>query len=300
MAKVNKHLDHLEDRIILEGSKGGDDSIKVLKEMGKLLTGKGGNPIVVTTKWDGAPAVICGIDPSDGKFFVGTKGVFAKEPKIAKTQAEVQQLYNGGLAEKMSAALEYLPKSVKKGILQGDLMFTNDKKMESIDDKRFITFRPNTITYAANPDTQLGKDIQAAKIGIVFHTKYTGDSLQDLNASFNVSDNDFSTGGSVWAEKAEFKDIGGVASFDFSEKAKYDAAIRRAEGSIRKASRMMNTIQSGKKPLMLDTEFLKFFNGYVKEGRAIPSVERAYSDYCLLYTSPSPRDGLLSRMPSSA
>ena len=279
MAKANKHLDHLEDRIILEGSKGGDDSLKVLREMGKLLTGKGGNPIVVTTKWDGAPAVICGTDPSDGKFFVGTKGVFAKEPKIAKTQSEVQKLYSGGLVEKMSAALEYLPKSVKQGILQGDLMFTNDKKMESIDDKRFITFRPNTITYAANPDTQLGKDIQAAKIGIVFHTKYTGDSLQDLNATFNVADNDFTTGGDVWAEKAEFKDIGGVASFNFGEKQKYDAAIRRAEGSIKKASRMMNNIQSGKKPLMLDTEFLKFFNGYVREGREIPSVEKAYSDY---------------------
>ena len=187
MAKANKHLDHLEDRIILEGSKGGDDSLKVLREMGKLLTGKGGNPIVVTTKWDGAPAVICGIDPEDGKFFVGTKGVFAKEPKIAKTQSEVQKLYSGGLVEKMSAALEYLPKSVKQGILQGDLMFTNDKKMESIDDKRFITFRPNTITYAVPVDSDMAKQVKKAKIGIVWHTTYSGKSMIDMKASFGAN-----------------------------------------------------------------------------------------------------------------
>ena len=127
MAKVNKHLDHLEDRIILDGRQGAKDALQVLKEMGGLLSGAPGVPVVVTTKWDGAPAVVCGIDPSDGQFFVGTKSVFAQEPKLCKTQSDVQTMYSGGLAEKLSAALRYLPNSVKSGILQGDLMFTNDK-----------------------------------------------------------------------------------------------------------------------------------------------------------------------------
>ena len=30
------------------------------------------------------------------------------------------------------------------------------------------------------------------------------------------------------------------------------------------------------------------------------TISTAHVEYCLLYTSPSPRDGLLSRMPSSA
>ena len=272
-------MDHLEDRIILEGSKGGEQSIKLLREMGNLLTGTPGSSLAVTTKWDGAPAIVCGIDPSDGKFFVGTKSVFAKDPKICKTQAEVQNLYNGALAEKLSTALKYLPESVKKGILQGDLMFTNDKKMETIDDKRYVTFRPNTITYAADPTSDLGKDIERAKIGIVFHTKYTGKSLSDMQASFNVTDKDFTTGKDVWAEKAEFKNIGGVASFSASEKSQYEKFINRAEGSLKKSSSMLNQIQSGKKALEIDTEFLKFFNNYVKEGREIPSVQGAYDDY---------------------
>jgi len=281
MAKANKHLDHLEDRILIEGSDGGKEAIEILKKMGDLLTGKPGPELAVTTKWDGAPAVVCGIDPSDDRFFVGTKSVFAKDAKICKTQEDIAKFYGtgGGLAAKLSDCLRYLPSSVKQGILQGDLMFTNDKKLEKIDGQNMTTFRPNTITYAANPNTPLGKSIDRAKIGIVFHTKYTGDDMKDLNASFGVSKSDFHTGGDVWAERAEFKDISGAASFNQDEKGKYDAAIRKAEGSLKKASRISDTIQSGKKPLELDTEFMKFFNSYVKKGQNIPSVEKAYEDY---------------------
>ena len=279
MAKQNKHLDHLEDRIILEGSRGGKESIELLKKMISFLNGKMGSGIAVTTKWDGAPAVICGIDPGDGRFFVGTKSVFAKDAKICKTQEDIQRFYNGQLAAKLSAALRYLPSSVRSGILQGDLMFTDDKKRERIDGTRYITFRPNTITYAADPETELGKLIDAAKIGIVFHTKYTGSSMSDLTASFNVTPSDFSTGGQVWAERAEFRDITGVATLSGPEMATYEACIRRAEGSLTQARRTLDLIQTGKKSLEFDTEFLKFFNNYVKQGRSIPSVATAYNDF---------------------
>ena len=279
MAAKNKHLDHLEDRIILEGSKGGKEAITALREMGKFLSGKPGPGMLVTTKWDGAPAIICGYDPEDGKFFVGTKSVFAKEPKLMKTPEDIKNNYSGALAEKLLQSLKYLPNVVKKGVLQGDLMFTDDKKTERIDGEQFITFRPNTITYAAKPNTPLGKDINRAKLGIVFHTKYIGNSIADMSASFQVTDNDFKATADVWAEKATFKDISGAANFTTSERQKYESAINKAEGSIRKASRTLDQIQSGKKALKMDTEFLKFFNNYVKEGRDVPSVQKAYEDY---------------------
>ena len=280
MAKQNKHLDHLEDRIILEGSKGGDDAIKLLKEMGEFLSGKPSPKMIVTTKWDGAPAVICGTDPADGKFFVGTKSVFAKEPKLMKTQADIQANYDGALAQKLDACLRYLPKVVKKGvILQGDLMFTDDKKSETIDGKRFITFRPNTITYAANPSTSLGKSVQQAKLGIVFHTQYTGTSLQNMQSSFKIADSDFKPNSQVWAEKAVYKDISGAANFTKPERNEYENCIKQAQGSLSKCRGILNKIQSGKRALQIDTEFLKFFNGYVKQGRPIPSVKKAYNEF---------------------
>jgi len=280
MGKQNKHLDHLEDRIILNGYQGGKDAIALLKTMGSFLTGRPGPDVVVTTKWDGAPAVICGKNPENDKFFVGTKSVFnKKDPKICYTESDVHRLYDGALAAKLATALRFLPSSVTRGVLQGDMMFTDDKKFETIDGKQYITFRPNTITYAADPKTLLGRNIEGASIGIVFHTKYSGNTMADLSASFEISEGDFSTGGNVWAEKAEFKDISGVASMDGNERQKYDAYIRMAEGSLSQCRHMLDKIQSGKKPLHLDTEFLKFFNSYVRKGQNVPGVTKAYDDF---------------------
>ena len=275
----NVHLEHLEDEIINLGAAGGKKVVEVLKYMGQFLDGQGGGGVKVTTKWDGAPAVICGIDPRDGKFFVGTKGVFAKTPKLAKTQQEVMELYSGGLQEKMSAALKYLPNVVKRGVLQGDLMFTDDKKRERIQGKEYISFRPNTITYAVDPKGALGRTINSAKLGIVFHTKYTGNDFESMQSSFDVRDSDFTKDINVWVEKAEYTDISGVAHLSPNERAKYEAAIRRTQGSLRQANSTLNLIQSGKKTLQIDTEFKIFFNKYVREGQAIPSVERAYTDF---------------------
>lgn len=275
----NVHLEHLEDEIINMGAEGGKKVIKVLREMGVFLSGKGGN-VKVTTKWDGAPAIVCGIDPSDGRFFVGTKSVFAKtEPKICKTEADVQRMYDGTLAKKLSQSLKYLSKCNIKGVLQGDLMFTDDKTNKRINNENLITFRPNTITYAVPPNTPIGKQINRAKLGIVFHTKYTGASLPEMTSSFDVKPNDFKPTNETWIQRAEFKDIGGVASLNGSEKQKYDSAVNRAEGSLRQASSTLNMIQSGQKPLMIDTEFKKFFNKYVRAGQSIPSVQKAYKDF---------------------
>ena len=279
-AGKNTHLQHAEDLILLEGTDGGKRAIQLMKDMMPFLSGKPGSKLSVTTKYDGAPAVICGIDPSDGKFFVGTKSVFAKnDPKVCKSLSDIQKWYNGVLAEKLTTSFTLLQTAGIKGVLQGDLMFTNDKKSETIDGIRFITFRPNTITYAVEPNSKLGKDISAASIGIVFHTKYTGPSLPEMVSSFTINNGDFKSGGQVWAQKAEFQDIGRVASMSGAEKDSYMKAISRAEGSLRQTKGLLDKIQSGKKTLKIDTEFLKFFNNYVKTGRNVPSVDKAYVDF---------------------
>jgi hypothetical protein len=114
-------------------------------------------------------------------------------------------------------------------------MFTDDKKTEQIDGQRMITFRPNTITYAANPNTELGKKMPRPRLASCSIPSTPADSLSDLSASFNVSPRDFQTGGDVWAERAEFQDISGVASMAQAERNQYDAFVRRAEGSLKKA-----------------------------------------------------------------
>ena len=274
----NTHLEHLEDEILNNGHAGGEKAIKILKELGKYLSGLGGPAVSITTKWDGAPAIVCGTDPADGKFFVGTKSVFSQDPKICKTQSDVQRLYDGTLANKLSTALRHLSKAGIQGVLQGDLMFTNDKKSQTINNKGYITFRPNTITYAVDPNTPLGGEIRAAEIGIVFHTKYTGPSIAQMTASFDVDESDFRSGGVVWAQRANFTDITGQAGFSAQEKEMYDAAIRRAEGSLKISGGLADSIQSGG-TLDFDTEFKKFFNAYIRGGTTNPPVKQAFNDF---------------------
>ena len=270
---------HLSETILTRGEEGGKQSIKILREMGKFLSGKNASQARVTIKFDGAPAIICGTDPSDGQFFVGTKSVFAKSPKLCKSENDCEIMYDGALSQKLKASYRYLKDAKIKGVLQGDLMFTDDKKNETIKGENLLTFRPNTITYAVNPSTPIGKKIKDAKLGIVLHTKYTGDSLSTMSASFDVKKNDFTSTGETWIQGAEFENIGGAASFSEVERNKYESAVNRAEGSLKKSARIMNKIQSGKKQLAFDTEFLKFFNKYVKEGRDVPSVDKAFNDF---------------------
>ena len=276
----NLHLEHLEDEILNKGTQGGLEAIKILREMGKVLSGDPGPKPLVTTKFDGAPAIVCGTDPTDGKFFVGTKSVFAKTaPKICKSVQDCMSMYDGVLAKKLADSYTYLKDANIKGVLQGDLMFTNDKQNKSIKGKNYITFRPNTITYAAEPNSPLGRQISSAKLGIVFHTKYSGSSLPVMTSSFNVSNNDFNSTSQTWIQKAEFSNVSGAASFSNSERQKYESAINKAEGSLKQAGNVLNEIQSGKKTLKIDTEFKKFFNAYVKQGQSIPSVEKAYKEF---------------------
>ena len=194
MAK-NLHLEHLEDEILNGGTLGASKALKALEDLGDYLSKDSGSNMAITTKFDGAPAIICGKDPADGRFFVGTKSVFAKtEPKICKTRADIYNFYDGELAAKLETALQYLPRCNINGVLQGDMMFTNDKSTRMIGGKSHITFTPNTITYAVESSSPLGRQIQSAQVGIVFHTKYTGESLDTMSASFDIRKGDFNYG----------------------------------------------------------------------------------------------------------
>ena len=106
----NTHLEHLEDDIINRGTKGGQNAINFLKSIRNMLAGSSGKKVNMTVKWDGAPAIICGTNPENGKFFVGTKSVFNKNPKINYTNADIDDNHSGGLADKLKVALKYLPK----------------------------------------------------------------------------------------------------------------------------------------------------------------------------------------------
>ena len=215
----NVHLEHIEDEVLNRGVAGTRDSINFLRSLRDMLAGHAESKVNVTTKWDGAPAVFCGINPENGKFFVGTKGVFAKNAKLNYTDKDIDNNHPAeGLNKKLKVALRYLPKLGIKGVLQGDMMFTKgDLKNEIIDGTDYITFQPNTIVYAVPVDSKLAQMMTAAQIGIVFHTSYTGKALEDMKASFNIDINNLTTTKDVWFRDASFVDASGTATFTEQE-----------------------------------------------------------------------------------
>lgn len=236
----NTHMEHLEDLVFNEGVAGTRKAINFLRDLRDMLAGNSTSKITATVKWDGAPAVFAGIDPRDGKFFVAKKGLFNKDPKVYKTPADIDADTSGDLAAKLKVALSEFKKfGIKSGIYQGDLMFTDDKKVETIDGVKYITFHPNTIMYAVPYDSELGLKIRSAKIGVVWHTTYTGKSLETMTASFGqpiVSK--FSHPPSVWMDDANYKDYSGTATFTASE----TAAVTSKLSEVGTMFRSMNAI----------------------------------------------------------
>lgn len=226
----NTHMEHLEDLIFNEGVDGTRRAINFLRDLRDMLAGHVSKKITATVKWDGAPAIFAGVDPRDGKFFVAKKGVFNKEPKIYKTPKEIDADTQGDLATKLKIALtEFKKLGITSGVYQGDLMFTkNDLKKEIIEGDTYLTFHPNTIVYAVPVDSDLANKIKQAKIGVVWHTTYTGDSFETMKASFGTSIIQHMTHvPSVWMDDANYKDYSGVATFTAAETAELNGILSK-------------------------------------------------------------------------
>ena len=268
----NTHLEHLEDEIINNGSKGAKTSIEFLKSIKKMLQGgKGGSNVSV--KWDGAPAIFAGTNPENGRFFVGTKSIFNATPKINYTVSDISRNHGGALADKLAVALKYLPSLGIKGVLQGDLLFTDDKKSGVVNGEKSIVFTPNTITYAVpTTSTDMYNKIRAAKIGIIFHTSYRGKTMRGLKASFGAGVGALRRNRNVFFDDARYKQSEDPGLSKGEEK-RFDAIIRMAEGSVYKAGTFIDKIKKDKGPLSLGVQLKTFFNTYIRSGTRIGNAK---------------------------
>jgi len=259
----NTHLEHLEDDIINRGSKGGQNAINFLKSIRNMLAGSSNKKVNMTVKWDGAPAIICGTNPENGKFFVGTKSVFNKNPKVNYTNADIRKNHSGELATKLSIALRELSRLGIKGVLQGDFLFArSDLKKIDMDGDAMISFTPNTITYAVPVASNIGRQISRAKMGIVFHTKYTGKTLDSMTAGFGTVRGRATN---VFLASAGYRDVSGQVKLTRSELTQFNARLRMAEGSLLKAAPLLDEMsKSSADGLSVGFRLKTFFNHYIR------------------------------------
>ena len=275
----NTHLEHLEDEIINNGSSGAKTSIEFLKSIKKMLQGgKGGSNVSV--KWDGAPAIFCGINPENDRFFVGTKSIFNATPKINYTVSDISRNHGGALADKLAVALKYLSKLGISGVIQGDLLFTSDdKKMANVNGEKSIVFTPNTITYAVPvASTSMFNRIRSAKIGIIFHTSYRGKTIKTMKASFGASVGGLRQNSNVFFDDARYKQAEDPGLSKGEEK-RFDAIIRMAEGSIYKAGAFIDKIKKDQGPLSLGVQLKTFFNTYIRSGTKIGNANALTNNF---------------------
>ena len=272
----NLHLEHLEDEVLNNGINGTRGAINFLQSLRDMLAGNAKKSVNVTVKWDGAPAVFAGINPENGKFFVGTKGVFNKNPKVNYTNADIDANHSsGGLNEKLKVALKYLPKLGIKNVLQGDMLFTQDDlSTETIDGIPYTTFTPNTITYAVPKES--ADPIKKSQMGIVWHTTYSGETLQSMRASFGASVKGLTKTKDVWFTDADYKDTTGTVNFNKSETDKITAVLSLAGKTFRNmTSNFMKQLMDREDIVIL----IKTFNNTkVREGQAISNTSRHTSD----------------------
>ena len=230
----NLHLEHLEDEVLNSGIVGTRGAINFLQSLRDMLAGNAKSSVNVTVKWDGAPAIFAGINPENNQFFVGTKGVFNKNAKINYSHDDIDRNHpNTGLNQKLRVALTELSKLGIKDVIQGDMMFTKDDlKKETIDGKQYITFQPNTIVYAV-PVESAGK-ILSSSMGIVFHTTYSGNTMEDMSASFNVNLRGLTKNSGVWFSDADYKDTSGTINFNKAETTAITGILSDAGKTFRK------------------------------------------------------------------
>ena len=279
----NLHLEHLEDEIINYGVDGGRAALNFLRSLRDMLAGSSRSSVNMTVKWDGAPAIFAGIDPSDNKFFVAKKSVFNVNPKLYKKEAEIDDDLSGTLNSKFKIALQEFSKLGIKGVLQGDLMFTDDVEKTSIDGERFYTFQPNTIVYAVPVDSKLGNIIKKSKIGIVWHTTYTGNALEDMKASFGVNISGLKSPSSVWMDDATYKDTSGKSTFTSTETEKVTAILSNVGKTFQRINgpqlRKFIALQESMKGAIAGASLKTYNNSKVRVGEKIKQPSQHAKGY---------------------
>ena len=272
--KANTHLTHLEELVLTQGPKGFEMAKRFLLQLLETLKGNSKSSVQTSVKWDGAPAIFAGINPENGKFFVGTKSIFNKVPKINYTPEDIIENHGHapGLVDKLTKALKYLPSLGIKNILQGDFMFDDEMlSVTEVDGEPHYLFKPNTIVYAVPVDSALGKEIGNSKFGIVFHTTY--DSL-DGGASFGADVSGLKRVPGIWFDDAYFTDDTGTVTLTDAEEERVLALVKKAEAVNQK-------IDYNELPFDILNIYI---NSEIKSGEFLQSPEQSFEGFMKWYS----------------
>ena len=276
-----KHLEHLEDEMLNYGVEGCKASVGFLQELRKML-GCDNSRGFMQTKWDGIPAVVCGIDPRTEEFFIGTKSVFNKdEPKIAASENGIDMYYGHqpDLAEKLKICFKYLSKMEIKGVIQGDFLAAkSDIKTETVHGERLYTFGNQALTYGIPIDHPIGLKIKSAEMVIVFHTHYKGDNVPTMNARAGTGET-----------LKEIKEVALInndtpmhkVGLDHQEEVKFDKHVSDIEKMCKTCGDFLDELvtkkgTTGDEKWHIASYVKQFFNAEIKAARSVSNIDKSF------------------------
>ena len=261
------HLQHIEDIILADGHSGGEAVVNYFQGIMQTLQGSADQSINVSVKWDGAPAIVCGTNPENGRWFVGTKGVFGKNAKLNYSKEDIARNHGtDDLGQKLLKCLTHLVKLNIRGIVQGDYMFHRETlQRQNMSGENYLTFKPNTITYAVPEKSDLGKQMASAQVGIIFHTTYTGDTIANLKAQYGADVESFTRTPDVWFDNATYKNVSGTANFTREEQQQFATGIEQLKSLLSKVPTNLSAMLGVNKDFL--PFFMLFINDQIRQGK---------------------------------
>lgn len=260
ISNVNLHMTHAEDLVLLKGSDGLKWVISMFKNIYNELKGyTNKEEIKFSVKFDGSPSVFIwnkfpGIDGPG----ISIKSLFAKNPKLNFSTDDIEKNYGEqkDLAYKLKLLLPYIESlNIPDGeIWQGDFLF--DKK-SLIREKNYYSFHPNTIIYKVKKGTNIAKKIEKADVGVVWHTRYKGTSLEDIKASYDTKISELKENSKVFMTDPYIISVAGIITLTEEENKKFLIDINEIEENADKLYK-----SNVYKKMAKDEDFLSLFTTF--------------------------------------
>lgn len=287
----NFHIEHIEDLIFSEGFNGAKRAFNYIENLRRMFARGQGKIGKVKTRWDGGITIVCGVDPADGKFFVGTEQALQDTNAVCKSKADIYKFYgyDDVVTKQLKVALKHLADLGIGNVIAGNLLFTDDSILISnADGHQVYTFTPSNTTYSVKVDSDLGNRISQSKLGIFFHTAYEGNSLTDMTASANTNITGLKQNKNVWVDNETYKDYTGIITFTPEENARVLVGLRKSASTITKIdSNKFNSLINNSE---FSTYVRTFVHGKLRDQEMMIDPMRLVKDFIEFYKQKSTED----------
>ena len=284
----NLHLEHIEDLMLMFGTDGIKESFDYIDDLVRTFSANPSGNRNISTKWDGAPAIFCGPDPYDGRFFVAKKGIFNKKPKLYKSITEIDEdKLAEGLKTTFKSVFTYMKPIYDSGklkdVVQGDFLFeSGGRTLKRVHGEDCVLFKPQLIVYCIPKHDELYEKAKRCKLCVVIHAKYPAAGakhVSDLSVNFGFDASQHSTEDCLIISPFT-SELGKSMIITPAEKRKL---IEYKRASMRLSSQcgsFLNTIASDYDNKWGVSYLLKqYFNARVREGQKVNSASVFYRDF---------------------